>query len=377
MATLNSWQKISRVLPSDFGDGASGSATISSDPNTRATITGSASSTSGTAGSTAFANGDLVMLHQTQGTGAGQWEINKIASGGGSTSLTFLTALHYSYGTGAQIIKIPRYTTVSISSHSPTSWNGTTGGIEVICAKISVSGSGTITSTGKGYRGATGQSSTFTGGKQGEGSSNYNQSVTRSYNTNGGGGGNFQGGVSTAGGGGGGSANYGSDGTGDGGVLGGQGGTSIGSSDLTTLFFGGGGGSGSTGGSGPSGVGGQGGSILVIFTKNLDISSGYLYNNGNNGGNYTGGDSAGGGGGGGGNTLIVCETATLGTSRVTVTGGTKGYGSSGNRHGGDGSVGRIAIHYKTSVTGTTSPTYTGVQDTTLKFGGNTGFFAFF
>ena len=48
MATLNSWQKISRVLSSDFGDGASGSATISSDPNTRATFTGTATSTSGT-----------------------------------------------------------------------------------------------------------------------------------------------------------------------------------------------------------------------------------------------------------------------------------------------------------------------------------------
>ena len=108
MAALNAWQKISRVLASDFGDGASGSATISSDPNTRATITGTATQTTGTAGSTAFANGDLVMLHQTRGTGAGQWEINRVASGGGTTSLTFSKALQYTYGPDAQIIKIPR-----------------------------------------------------------------------------------------------------------------------------------------------------------------------------------------------------------------------------------------------------------------------------
>jgi hypothetical protein len=67
MATLNSWQKLDRVISGKpFGSGVDGSATISSDPNTRDTCTGTATSTTLTTGGSTFANGDVLLIHQTQ-----------------------------------------------------------------------------------------------------------------------------------------------------------------------------------------------------------------------------------------------------------------------------------------------------------------------
>lgn len=368
MATLNSWQKISRVLSSDFGDGASGSATISSDPNTRATITGTATQTTGTAGSTAFTNGDLVMLHQTQGTGAGQWEINSISSGGGSTSLTFSKALQYTYGTGAQIIKIPRYTTATIAAHSPTAWNGTTGGIEVVCAKTSISTSGTLNGNALGFAGGTG---TLTGndytGKQGAGTAGAGTN-SNSANGNGGGGGQRSPGTTKAGGGGGGHAATGTAGQSRT-YPGGAGGAAVGSADLISLNLGGGGGQGAYWWDVGGGTGGRGGAALIFFTKSFTPTNAITVN-GSNGSASSGGC----GGGAGGGILVVCDTAT-GIDNLTAAAGAGGVG--GDSTGGAGSVGRIAVHYKTSVSGTSSPASTNTQDTTLKEGGNNNFFMFF
>ena len=59
---LNAWQRLDRVIPGlPFGNRSSGSATISSDPNTRDTCTGTASSTTLTTAGSTFANGDVLL----------------------------------------------------------------------------------------------------------------------------------------------------------------------------------------------------------------------------------------------------------------------------------------------------------------------------
>lgn len=366
MANLNAWQKIDRVVPGKpFGDGADGSATVSTDPNIRATITGTATQTTGTAGSSAFANGDLVILHQTQGTGAGQWEVNKVASGGGSTSLTFQVAHNYTYGTGAQIIKVPRYTEATVSAHSVTAWNGSTGGVEIICGKTSITVSGALTGTGLGFRGSTTQPSPRVDSNRGEGlNGNWNvQGATTDSNY--GAGGTYYGTYQGGGGDGGGNGM-----AGGGGGVHGSGGSTGGSADLITMAMAGGGGYGSynDNSGGTPGAGGTAGSILILISASITISAGFS-SNGNNGVNAntpSKSECGAGGGGAGGDILMIGQNVTLGTGNTTATGGTGGAGQSGNQNGGAGGVGRIAVHHSGTVTGTTNPTFTDVTDATLK-----------
>lgn len=375
MANLNSWQKISRVMSGmPWGDGASGSATISSDPNIRASITGTATQTTGTAGSSGFANGDVVVLHQTQGTGAGQWEINKVASGGGTTSLTFQVALQYTYGTGAQIIKVPRYTTATVSAHSITGWDGTVGGIGVICAKTSITVSGTLNGAGLGQSGGGGNSYGSTA-SQGAGTGGNG---TQAQTANGsGGGGSATSGASGGGGGGGGGHNASGDNGTNGEGSAGTGGGAVGSTDLITLLPGGAGG-GATGGNNGAwrfgGSGGGGGAIFILISKSITLSAAISVN----GAAGSAGDSraGGGGGGAGGSVLVVCETASLGTAQITSTAGGSGAGAGGGGTGGTGSVGRIAVHHSGTVTGTTNPTFTDVSDATLNESVTGGAFLF-
>lgn len=59
--------------------------------------------------------GDIVLIHQSQGNGAGCWEINKALSQflGGTTSYQLEKALKCNYSTGgnnhAQILRVPQY----------------------------------------------------------------------------------------------------------------------------------------------------------------------------------------------------------------------------------------------------------------------------
>lgn len=357
MAVLNNWQKLQYIVGSPWGTGANGSATISSDPNTRATVAGTATQSTSTLGSAILTNGDVVMLHQTQGTGAGQWELKRVASGGGTTSIVWTTPLNYTYGTGAQCIKIPQYTTTTVSAHSVTAWNGSTGGVEVIVAKTAITVSGALSGTGLGFRLGTKDPNNSGTGWTGEGS------VQASTQGSGaaqigpfGSGAGFQ--KDTVGGGGGNAAT--------GGTV--RGGTATGSADLISITFGGGGSGGSSGN--PAGDGANGGGILILISKSITVSAGVVVNGNTPGGSVTG---RAGGGGAGGSVLVVCETASLGTNSITAAAGSGGTGGEGN--GGAGSVGRIAVHHSGTVTGTTNPTFTDVSDTTLVEAGGTLFMA--
>lgn len=386
MAILNDWQKLTRVVSGKpFGDGSDGAYSSATIPTlTKDSCSGAATSTTLTTTGSTFANGDVLLIHQTRGTGVGQWEINKVASGGGSTSLTLQEALYYTYtdsgASQAQAIKVVQYTDVTVQTGTWTipAWDGNTGGILVLASNGTftqtggMNGDGSASSanaggastaaggTGKGFSGGVGRAGTVTTANQGEGTSGAGSQSTTA-NGSGGGGGNSDGGT---GGGGGANATNGADGTG--GVTVGAGGTASGSADLTTITFGGGGGGAqrNSTSAGEYSGGAGGGAIMIIFAKDIQ-ASGVA--------SFDGGASAAafwpGGGGAGGSILLVCQTATLDTNKFTASAGT------GTDEGGDPSVGRIAVHHSGTVTGTTTPTFTDVEDSSLIESGTSGFFA--
>lgn len=378
-----------------FGDGSDGALTISSN-TTEAPIDSACTGTSGaytlTATNASFAAGQIIYIHQTQGTGAGQDQLNKIQSYTAGT-ITLVDPLNATYTTGAQVRVVKQYTDVTINSgftYTAKAWDGTVGGIIGFLCSGTFTYNGTLTATGCGFRGADRPAATsYLDGKQGESyaSSTYN---TATYTANYGGGGGGQGGASGGAGNGGGGGSYaaiGADFTVNGatswggyGAVGsgskqiGNPGAVYGSQDLTAaLFLGSGGGSGGNsynastdGGSG--GAGGNGGGIVMLGAVTITSGSGgAITANGNQGqvGNFMHANG-GGGGGSGGAILLYYQTATLGTSLITASGGLGGYNTNGFAlPGGSGGVGRIHGDYLTSTSGTTTPTLYTTQDPNL------------
>lgn len=377
-----------------FGDGSDGALTISSD-TTEAPIDSACTGTTGTqtlsATNASFAATQKVLIHQSRGTGAGTYQINKIISYTAGT-ITLDLPLNATYTSGAQVRVLKQYTNVTVNSgktYTAKAWDGTVGGILAFLANGTVTVTGTITATGKGYRGGTGSYTNDgrnpTSATSGEGYSaagyatvgfppntdwsQINQNGTGIANTIGGGAGfadgNSQTGAYGGGGAGGGHATSGSNGTRYNnysyyGAGGGTGGTT----DLSSFIFGGGGGGGAASAqpTGSAGNGGNGGGAVLLFGANVTIS-GSVVSNGSSG--TTGGTPGTfpGGSGAGGSILIKTQVGTLGSSLITCTGAGTVTGTHCN--GGAAGNGRIHIDYLTSYTGTTSPTITYTQDTTL------------
>lgn len=385
---INSWQKITRVYPENpFGRGST-DITFSSS-QTFSTVykscSGSAGSSTLSLSSFGFTDGDLILIHQTRGTGAGQWEINRIVSGGGTTSLMLQESLHYTYtdsgDSQAQVIKIQEYRDFSINSGvtlSVSGWNGDTGGFIPIAVKNDLVIDGTISVSGGGYRGGVGKTTTNDSDPAGCGESALGPSNTdwnsgnNSNGAGGSGGKRYYGSANATNAGGGGHGTSGTDGDDYRAIEG----TTDGSSDLTDLVFGGaGGGALISSSSGSAGAGGNGGGALIIFAKNVDIN-GYIYSKGNNGGYSSTSDSEASigrsAGGAGGSVLICGYNLDIGTDLIQTIGGSTG-GSGGGReafNGGSGGKGRIAIYYNKPLNGSVSSTYYGTltteQDTSLR-----------
>lgn len=334
-----------------FGDGLGGVLTISSNTTeapTDSACTGTAGTQSLSATNASFAQGQVILIHQSRGTNAGQWERNTI-QGYTAGTITLGTPLIGTYISGAQVRVLPQYSSVTVNSgvtYTAKAWNGTVGGILAFLCSGTVTITGTITATGKGFRGgALGTPSGYCGEGTGGASS-----MTVNANGNGGGGGGNSSGA------GGGNGTPGGNGN-----LNATGGYVAGSTDLTTMVFGGGGGAGDADNPLVDGIGGPGGGIVFITTTTLAEITGLIATNGNNG--ASGGVGRGGGGGAGGSVLIKAQTATLGTNKITATKGTGGTAVQGN--GGDGGVGRIHLDYYTSYTGTTNPTLDVIFDSSL------------
>lgn len=361
-----------------YGNGSDGALTISAD-TTEAPIDSGCTGTSGTtslsATNASFATGQLILIHQTRGTGAGLWELNKIASYVAGTITTSYSLINTYTGSGslAQVRVLKQYTDVTIDStktYSAKAWGGTVGGILAFLANGTVTVTGTISAVGKGYAGGVGsangattafsnQGESATGGGttasaangSGGGGSSNNNDVNK-FGTGGGGGFGTAGGV-------GGSAFGGTPGTG---------GETSGNAALTDLRFGGGGGGSSYYFSGTTSRGGYGGGIILIIARNIASVNSIVAT----GATYTGGtgNSAYGGSGAGGAILIKSRTASLGTGVITANGGVATSAS-------DGGAGRIHIDYGLSYTGTTTPTIDATLDATLNDAANGNFLMFF
>lgn len=374
MAQMQFRSDDTEVWTRGFGDGSDGALTISgntTDAPIDSSCSGTSTTTSLSATNTSFAAGQCILIHQTRGTGAGVWELNKI-SGYTAGTITTKYALKNTYtdsgASQAQVIVLKEYASVTVNTGvtwSAKAWDGNVGGILAFLCKGTTNIVGAINLTGKGYRGGTCGANDQTS-RQGEGTSGDRNGNSTATNGSGAGGGEigFHGSKGSAGGGGGGHAANGTIGSNGQASPGGAGGLASGNAGLTIITFGGSGGAG--GGmnyAADPGDGGYGGGIGIIITKDISISGSINTNatNGTNGDN----DVGGGGGGAGGAVLIKAQTAALGTNKLTAAAGSKGAGGSWSGAGGPGSVGRFHIDYKTSVTGSASPAIDAVQDTSL------------
>lgn len=390
MALISKWDesgtkrsyKMSFVTTSNaFGDGSDGSLTISSDTTETpidSACSGTSGSTSLSATNASFASGQVILIHQTIGSGYGTRQITKIASYTAGT-ITTEDALSFSFSSSgsnrAQVRVLKQYTNVTVNSgktYTAKPWNGTVGGILSFMATGTVSGA--ISAVGCGLRGASSPNgSARASGKHGEGyNGGYDTVATSKTNNAHGGGGAYNNGADAGSGGGGGG--YGV--AGSAGVLGhptggsgpGLGGTVAGGQDLTaSLVLGGGGGSGSNSynydsDGGRGGAGGAGGGCIYIIAPTISISGSA---SGNNGSASTGHATGGGGAGSGGSILLQGQTVTLGTGTITSAGGTGGSGGAFGLTGGAGGAGRIHVDYYTTYTGSTSPTAYFTQNNSL------------
>lgn len=376
-----------------FGKGAYdatlGTETASWNGTTRFQAQGSIT---GTAGQTSFVkpagwgHAGLCLLHQTQGTGAGKWELAYVDFSGASAVAD--EALINSYTTGAQIVTLSNgtdgYKNVNVTgTFSAPNWGGTTGGIAAILASGTVTISGSISA--KGVTGTTVSSGTgaggvgggFRGGYGGYGSNFQSYSgegedgvASSTYNRADAGGGGGKAGSSldraVGKGGGGGNGTAGDNGEAfETGSIAGVGGEAAGNAALTSLILGGGGGGSARRDTQPVEISGgsSGGGAVFIFAKNIVITGTINLNGGADPGTAWNP----GGGGAGGSCLLKCENATLGTTKITANGG-----NPDSKHGvglyiyGNGGAGRIHLDYSKSVTGTTSPTLNSTLDTTVR-----------
>lgn len=122
-----------------------------------------------------LAAGDLLLIIQMQGAvinvgttsaygsissynGCGAYEFAKVSSIGSSGKINLANGLKNSYSSSnkVQVVRVPRYTTLTINSGASLTcqdWDGTTGGIVAVEAAQTVTVNGTVTANGKGFRG--------------------------------------------------------------------------------------------------------------------------------------------------------------------------------------------------------------------------------
>lgn len=327
-----------------FGDGSDGAVTLSgTDAPIDSACTGTAAATSLSATNASFATGQIILIHQTLGTGYGTWEINRIGSYSAGT-ITTVYPLANTYNSGAQVMVMKQYTNVS-GSLTAKAYNGTVGGIIAFLSNSYVTIDGTVTGTSKGFTGGSTTNTSGSTGYAGAGPTGNTHPQQTAKNGAGGGGGINLTPDGSAGGGG--NVTAGSVGGGGGG----GGGDATSSSDGVTANLGAGGGGSWADPS--NGSGGTGGAFIVIMAKEKITISGSLPNNGGNGG-ATGSEETGCGAGAGGFTFLKSKIIALGTNLATAIGGTGGTGTQNS--GGNGGAGGIRVE-ACSVTGTTNPTY--------------------
>lgn len=342
----------------NFGNGSDAAATLSgtfSPIDSSCAGTGNGTNRNLSATNASFSAGQMILIHQTRGTGVGAWEINQIESyiAGTITCVYPLVNTYTDSGASqAQVLVLPQYSSVTVSGTlTAKAWDGNVGGIIAFLCSGRVTVSGTISAngtsagsgnesapTGAGFAGgsrATGSGSQAAA--QGEGSVGAGSTSTAANGSAGGGASKTD--AAYAGGGGGGHNGAGSAGSTSivsGSATAGSGGGSVGSSALSELHFGGGGGGGVKDNSTDAGCGGAGAGIILIFGREIVIT-GTVIAAGGTGGHYALTNHGGGGGGGGGTIFLKGESVDYSSGTVSVAGGTPGNAA------GPGAVGRIRI----------------------------------
>lgn len=357
-----------------FGAGTDGALTISSnstEPPIDSTCTGTVATQALLATNASFAIGQIILIYQTQGTNAGQWERNTI-QGYTAGTITLGTPLIGSYVSGAQVRVLKQYTNVTINSgkvYTAKPWNGTVGGIlgflangiVTVTGSIVASGASASSSTGAivgGFRGGNGVGGTNVASYQGESATAIGIQSTSANGAAGGGGENTNASGGIASGGSAGHATIGSNGfgSGTGYIVGTAGAVATDTNDLINFQLGAGG-----GGAGRESIdvwgGSSGGGGIMISGVTLIVTGAITANGG--AANEDGTDGHFSAAGAGGAILLKVQTATLGAGLVTANGG----GASSRLPAGGN--GRVVLDYLTSYTGTTSPTLNAIQDNTL------------
>ncbi len=332
-----------------FGSGSDGDATLS---GTETPIDSSAA-TSGanlTATNASFVANQLVLIHQTQGSSVGGWEVNQIktyVAGTITPSIPLANTYSTSAGNHHQVRVIPQYRNVTVSgTFTCKGWTGTVGGLLMIFANGKVTVTGTITATSAGFAGGIQDTTTRVSGStgvQGEGTAGIGAHGT-SANGNGGGGGyestaNSLSGYGAAGGSNATTGGLGSNNQGFGGGPYNSAGSLVGQADCIIMNLGGGGGSGVSDNSAFGPTGAPGGGIVAIFANQFDASSGIVTSHGGSTTNRgTGNQASDAGGGAGGIVLIKCGTGTFGTQIAALgsAGSNATVGPAGN--GGNGYI---------------------------------------
>lgn len=368
---LNPWNRVDWVIPGrPSGDGIHG--TYNPTTSTKTEVDSTCVGTLGAmilncAPNPSFAEGDLILIHQTQGAGHGNFEWNKIQSyDNGTGEIGLKKPLSYDYSTGAQVIVVNRYKTATFGIGvvlTAKKWNGSTGMILPLIVQNSILGPGGVSLKGRGFRGGVGRAAPGNPGglgDQGESSTSLGSASTANNVMGGGGGWGYAGTDGRKSGAGGGNGVDGSDGGTAGGTNGlASKGVAGGNTELTSLE-GGGAGGGPGGGAGESvGNGSDAGGIFIGAAKHFDDE--FVIDLGSD--NSLANTHASGGVGAAGSALIMTQTGDFGTNKITALPGTAGAAAT---VGGNGAVGRVAIHHSKDITGTTNPTFTDVLDPTLK-----------
>ncbi len=320
--------------------------------------------------SSGFSAGDLVLVYDVRGTGAGTWEVVTVSSvSSGTLNLRGAVSRAFSSSDTNWVQRIPQYSTVTVGSgqtlYAPAyAGTGTPGGGVVAFVARTLTLAGTVNASGRGYRGGARTSSRTQIGEQGE---SYSGSQSRSTSANGlGGGGGYSVSLTHADGGGGGYRSAGATGgtIGGWGNTAGSGGGTAGAANLSSLLMGGGGGSGSLdsdaeGGS-YGGYGGAGGGIVLVSAGSLSLT-GTITVAGANGetGYYAGGAASpgGGGAGAGGSIYLGAGTVTSATGSLRATGGSGGTGTEAGASattGGAGGNGGIRVQSSTTLSASPS-----------------------
>jgi len=325
----------------------------------------------------------VIVLQDTSGTAGfadvGAYEAHYVQGVSGST-LTLASPLHRPYDANdvVAVQRIPNFASETLASPTVPAFEGQRGGLLWVRATGTLTVSGTLYASGKGYTGGTAPYNVDA--YQGEGEPGLGIQ-TNLANGIGGGGGlvTVINGSDTGGGSGGGGAGAYAGGSGancNGRSPGGAGASPIGTSNLTRLTLGGGGGAGGSDDNLPTGggPGGAGGGMVVLMADTLQVT-GQILSNGLDGGNGASADDGGGGGGAGGSVWLRARDLQLPDGALQANGGATGlqgwwcYGNCGNvtcdgavgvcgacphnTGGGAGSVGQIRVDY-TSITGSTS-----------------------